>query len=164
MKKAVSKILRSNGINILACLRIILGLVFVISGGEKLIGPYQNFLYVVQSYALFPEGLAFLEAGAAGIVPWVEFLTGVFLVLGLWLKKTLYVFFSLLVCFIVIVGQAMIRGLGVEECGCFGGLFSLPLWGVLFFDSSLLILTAVCLAGLKRTAWLSLDNYFTRDG
>ena len=62
-------------------LRIIMGLFFLIVSTDTLLQPYQNFLYIVQNYQLFPP---FLEEIVARVVPWIEFFLGLFLILGLW--------------------------------------------------------------------------------
>jgi len=144
-------------IKIFVIIRILIGCLFVVSGFEKLIGPYQNFMYVVQSYEFLPT---ILEEVVARILPWGEFFLGVFLVFGLWLKWTLRLTLTLIVMFILIVGQALLRKLPIDECGCFGGLVSLPLYGVLIFDSMLLLLTSLLLKYKNRTNILSLDGYF----
>ena len=96
-----------------------IGGLFVVSGFEKLIGPYQNFFYVIQNYSFLP---LFLTEIAARLLPWFEFFLGIFLVLGLWTKWTLRAVMALLLMFMGVVIQALIRQLPITECGCFGGL------------------------------------------
>lgn len=144
-------------INIFVILRILIGSVFVISGFEKLIGPYQNFLYVIQSYAFLN---VFWEEVAARVVPWLELFLGVFLIFGLWLGWVLRGLLVLVTAFIFVVTQALVRGLPIDECGCFGGLISFPPPVVLLLDSALLFLSALLLYRLDRTSSLSLDGYF----
>ena len=139
--------------------RILLGCFFVVSGLEKLISPHQNFLYVVQSYQLLP-GL--LEESASMAMPWVEFILGVFLILGLWLKIALRSTLTLTTIFIVVVGQALIRHLPINECGCFGELISVPLSAVIIIDSGLWLLIAILTVFIERASPLSLDRYFLR--
>ena len=146
-------------INPFVIVRIFIGLLFVVSSSEKLIGPYQNFLYVVQNYQLLP---GFLENVVARIFPWIELFVGVFLVLGLWLKAVLRATLVLLMIFIVVVAQALLRHLDITECGCFGGLVSIPPVKVMIFDSILLSLTGLMLFRWQRTGNLSLDQYFER--
>ncbi len=137
--------------------RILLGCFFIVSGFEKLITPYQNFLYVVQNYELFPD---VLEIGVAHTVPWIELFLGLFLVLGLWLR---YVFMGQLVlisCFILIIGQALIRNLPITECGCLGELISFPLQVTILIDSALLLLTVFLFRNLSKSQQYSLDKYF----
>ena len=79
----------AKGIPIYLVLRVLFGVFFMLVGGSKLFVPYQNFLYVIQSYQIFPP---LIEELSARIVPWIEFFLGLFLVLGLWLKYVLMAF------------------------------------------------------------------------
>lgn len=139
-------------------LRLALGSLFVVSGFEKLIGPYQNFLYVIQNYDLLPP---FAEELTARIFPWIEFFLGIFLVLGLWLPWVLRGIMGMLLIFISVVGQALIRKLPVDECGCFGDLISFPLPVVLAFDSMLLILACWLYLRREETEKFGLDKYLS---
>lgn len=143
--------------SILVIVRVVLGVFFIVSGFEKLIGPYQNFLYIVQSYEIFGT---FLENIAARLVPWIELFFGIFLVVGLWVKWILRGLLILIALFIGIVAQALIRNLPIIECGCFGSLISLPLHGTLILDCILLFLTGLLLAKEVLTSAFSLDRYF----
>jgi uncharacterized membrane protein YphA (DoxX/SURF4 family) len=140
-------------------LRILIGLIFIVSGAEKLIWPYQNFLYVVQGYQLLPPGL---DEFFARVFPWIEFLLGLFMALGFWLPVTLPGVMIMLTTFILAVSQAIIRKLPMEECGCFGELISFPLPVVILMDSVLLALTFLVLFNLKKAETLSLDRYFQK--
>jgi len=148
---------RQTAINIFTIVRILIGCLFIVSGFEKLSSSYQNFLYVVQSYEFLPT---LLEDSVARIVPWVELFLGVFLLSGLWIKWVLRGLMLLVTMFIIIVSQALIRNLPIEECGCFGGLVSFPLHVVLLVDSMLLMLTGLLFKNSQRTSVLSLDRYF----
>jgi uncharacterized membrane protein YphA (DoxX/SURF4 family) len=138
-------------------IRILIGLLLIVSGGEKLLNHYQNFLYVIQSYEIFPTTI---ENLAAYIVPWIELLTGIFLLLGLWLSWTLKSTLLLFAGFILIVSQAIIRQLPISECGCFGSLISLPLWGVLTFDSVVFLLTLLLIVKIDLASRFSLDRFY----
>ena len=98
------------------------------------------------------------------MMPWFELFLGAFLLLGFYLKWTLRGTLILLGAFIFIVSQAIIRKLPIDECGCFGGLVSLPLHGVLMMDSALLLLTGLLLYKTNSTCFLSLDNYLLKKG
>jgi uncharacterized membrane protein YphA (DoxX/SURF4 family) len=143
--------------NIFIFLRIILGCFFIVSAMGKLTEPYQNFLYVTQSYEIFP---LFLETIIARTIPWLEFFVGLFVLLGLWLKISLRVLGGLLICFLVIVGQALIRNLDITDCGCFGEFLTVPLYVVFLFDMTLLFLTILMLKNYEKTSVKSLDQYF----
>lgn len=137
--------------------RILLGCFFIVSGLEKLITPYQNFLYVVQSYELFPDTL---EIFIVHTVPWIELFLGLFLVLGLWLRYVFVGQMILISSFILILGQALVRNLPIDECGCFGELISFPLHITILIDSSLLLLTGFLFKNLTKSKYCSLDKYF----
>jgi len=143
---------------ILVAIRILIGCLFVVSGFEKLIGPYQNFLYVVQSYEFCPT---IFEDIVARVLPWIELILGVFLITGLWLKWTLRSVLILFAMFICIVGQALLRGLPIDECGCFGSLISLPLAGVLVFDSIMFFITGLLMTQDKLVSSFSLDQHYS---
>ena len=147
-------------INFFFLLRVCLGILFVVSGTEKLVGPYQNFLYVVQSYKVLPD---LLEEPVARFFPWLELFVGMFVLLGLWLKSALVGAAALLTTFVIVVGQAIGRQLPITECGCFGGLVSFPLPVTAMFDATLLLLTSFLYRHMEKTTWLSLDHYFSEQ-
>ncbi len=138
-------------------LRIAIGCIFILSGLGKLLSPYQNFLYVIQAYQLLPS---WAEVLTAQVFPWIELIVGVFVLLGLWTPWALR---GALLCFgifVVVVGQALIRALPLESCGCFGELVHLKPQTVIVMDSVSLVLTYLLLKGLTRTRKFSLDVYF----
>lgn len=145
-------------INIFVLIRVGLASIFIVSGFEKLTGPYQNFLYVIEGYDIFPR---LLELFTAHTIPWVEFFIGIFLFLGLWTIWALRGFLLMVTVFIVIVSQAILRQLPITECGCFGELMSFPLHIVLLFDSCLFLLTAGLILKMDQSTSLSLDKYFS---
>ena len=138
-----------------ALLRFCLGGLFLLSGAEKLLAPYQNFLYVLQAYQILPSSAEHFVALA---FPWIELLVGVFLVLGLWTKHALMGALLLLAGFITVVGQALLRHLPLESCGCFGEWLHVPPSVIIVVDSALLLLTAFCLRHLPKTKIGSLDK------
>jgi hypothetical protein len=144
--------------NILFIFRVIIGLIFLVSGIEKLLGPYQNFLYVIEHYEILSAPFA---KWAAIILPWIELFLGVFTLLGLWTKWMLRGDLVLFAAFILIVGQALIRKLPIGECGCFGELISIPPLAVLGMDITSFVVTVVLLRNLSKTESYSLDRYFT---
>ena len=134
------------------------GGLFLVSGFEKLLHHYQNFLYVVQSYEFLP---AVLEKVAALVMPWVEVVIGIFTLVGLWLPVALRGVLLLTGSFILVVGQALWRHLPIDECGCFGNLISFPPRVIIFLDTTLFILTVLMLYRLKLTSRCSLDERYT---
>ncbi len=144
---------------IFVLLRIAIGCLFIVSGFSKLIEPYQNFGFVIESYKIVSGDTAAL---LAHVLPWVELICGAFLVAGLWLKASLRVGWGFFVVFILVVSQALVRHLPIRECGCFGEFISLPLSTVVLIDSFFLILTAILIAGLDKTSRFSLDKFYAK--
>jgi hypothetical protein len=140
-------------------IRVIIGLLFIISGGEKLLWPYQNFLYVLESYNLLPTGLEFFVART---FPWIEFLTGVLMLLGLWLPQMIKISLAMFAVFILVIGQALIRQLPIDDCGCFGNLISLKPQHTLIMDSLFFLGLIGTLRNIKNAEILSLDRYFRK--
>jgi uncharacterized membrane protein YphA (DoxX/SURF4 family) len=138
-------------------LRIVIGSIFIVSGLGKLLSPYQNFLYVVQAYQLLPSPG---EVLVAQIFPWIELVVGVFVVLGLWTSWGLRGAVVLFGIFVVVVGQALSRGLPLENCGCFGGLIHFKPQTVIIMDSAGLLFTFLLLRNLSYVKKFSLDSYF----
>ena len=146
--------------NALVLMRIFIGVVFIVSGSEKLLSPYQNFLYVIQNYQLFMPPL---DEWVARFFPWMELILGVFVFLGLWLQWSLRGMLLCTTMFLVVVGQAVLRNLPVGECGCFGDLISIPPARILLMDSLMWIYTAYLIIRLERTVQFSLDQYFSKE-
>ncbi|MBF0594223.1 MAG: DoxX family membrane protein [Candidatus Omnitrophica bacterium] len=138
-------------------IRCVLGLLFVISGGEKLLSPTENFLYVIDSYQMLPRPL---EQAVAVVFPWLEVMTGVFILSGLWLRQALATLLLISASLMVIVGQAIVRKLPLDNCGCFGELIHLPLRGVILVDLSVFVLALLCLFNIRKTARFSLDGFY----
>jgi len=142
-----------------AILRVIIGSIFLVSSLGKLFSSYQNFLYVIQAYQLLPS---WGEVVTAQIFPWVELIVGIFVLLGLWTPWALRGAFVLFGIFVVVVGQALLRGLPLESCGCFGEWIHLKPQVVIVMDSLSLLLTLVMLRNILQAKKFGLDFYFDK--
>jgi len=138
-----------------ALVRILIGSVFLVSAFGKLLVSYQNFLYVIQAYQLLPS---WGEVLTAQVFPWIELLVGVFVFLGLWTSWALRGAVVLFGIFVIVVGQALLRGLPLENCGCFGEWIHLKPQTVIVMDSLSLVVTAVLLRHLSSSKKFSLDS------
>lgn len=97
-----------------------LAIVLVWAGLSKLVDPV-SFYGAVLEYRLpfFP----ILLRTTAVILPWMELFCGLLLVVGIARQATLLWVTALFTVFLVMVGQAFLRGLDIS-CGCFDlGLF-----------------------------------------
>ncbi len=143
----------------LPVVRVLIGVLFLVSGVEKLISPYQNFLYAIQAYQLLP---GWAETAVARVFPWVELFVGIFMFLGLWTEAALKGALVLFAVFITVVGQALLRKLDIDQCGCFGQMMHLKLHVVIVLDSLCLFLTVLMLRYLHKTKQWGLDRYFEK--
>jgi len=133
--------------------RIIAGAVFIYAGFLKATAPSEEFAYAIEAYEIFPS---FIATIASLTMPWIEIYLGVFLIFGLFTRISsifmglLFVFFELLIL------SAIIRGIPLVNCGCFGAAYSNSITYELF--QNLVILCFVFMA-YKFGENFSLDKW-----
>ena len=93
--------------------RIILGAVFLWASFGKILEP-GDFARCISTYHIVPFGI---ENIVALILPWLELLIGMGLILGIMVEGSVQISAILLIMFILMIGQAMLRGFNIE-CGC----------------------------------------------
>ncbi len=128
-------------------LAALLGAVFLYASVDKIAEP-REFARIVYHYQILGPNpaLGFVPANLFAVVlPWVEALLGALLVLGLWRREAAILAGSLLVLFLAAVGSALLRGLDIENCGCFSvsGAGRAAGWRLLAGDVALLAVSAV---------------------
>jgi uncharacterized membrane protein YphA (DoxX/SURF4 family) len=96
--------------------RLLLGGVFLVAGGLKVIDP-QSSVAAVRAYRLLPSSLATIVGWG---LPFAEIALGVLLLTGIATRLVAAVSAVLLLVFIAAVASAAARGLSID-CGCFGG-------------------------------------------
>jgi putative oxidoreductase len=96
-------------------LRLIVGGIFLISGLAKIADPVR-FLLTLREFRLLP---GVLESFFAVYLPWLEFLLGLCVVLGILHRTSALLIAVLNGFFIVAIGSVIARGIEVD-CGCFG--------------------------------------------
>lgn len=106
----------ASGKRLFSLARWALGLTFLWAGLSKVL-DLHGFAASIEAYQLplLTPGTAWL---AALSLPWVELGCGVLLLIERWTGFALRCTFSLLVLFILVTGQAWLRGLPIA-CGCF---------------------------------------------
>jgi uncharacterized membrane protein YphA (DoxX/SURF4 family) len=116
--------------------RVMLGCVFIYASLDKIRHP-ELFAEAVYNYQLAPEMAVNL---VAIWLPWLEFLCGILLVLGLWVRGSILILSGLLLVFLSAIGINLARGLDIH-CGCFTtqGSHSMTIF-TLFRDFSFLFL------------------------
>lgn len=94
--------------------RIILGVIFVAASIPKILSP-SDFATILYGYALFPLSLINIIAIA---FPFIELVTGLSLLLGIYPKSSLIIINLSLSFFIIIISFNLLRG-HEFDCGCF---------------------------------------------
>ena len=95
------------------CIRLILGTVFLWASFDKILDP-ATFAKNISNYHIVPFGL---ENTIAIILPWLEFLIGTGMILGIMIDGSIMISAFLLLLFNILIAQAIIRGFNIE-CGC----------------------------------------------
>ena len=95
--------------------RLVVGGIFLVSGLAKIADPVR-FLLTLREFQLLPGAL---ESFLAVYLPWLEFLLGLCVVLGVLHRTASLMIAGLNGFFIVAIGSVMARGI-VVDCGCFG--------------------------------------------
>jgi uncharacterized membrane protein YphA (DoxX/SURF4 family) len=94
--------------------RIALGAVFVVAAWPKIADP-PSFAHMMSNYKLLPAPVV---NGFALFLPWLEMLTGLALLTGVFWRTGVKFAAALLVVFIVAIGMNLARDHAVQ-CGCF---------------------------------------------
>lgn len=94
--------------------RLVLGGIFIFAAMDKIAEP-DAFAKSIGNYHLIPTaGLNFM----ALLMPWIELVTGLFLILGVRIKASSAIIGGMLVVFLIAIISAIIRGYNIN-CGCF---------------------------------------------
>ena len=100
-----------------AYLRFIIGGYFIYASIDKIADPY-DFARVIEAYEFSSSlGLSFLDTSLALILPWLEFILGGCLLLGVFIDECNNLIIILLIFFIIMLLQAYIKDLDIS-CGC----------------------------------------------
>ena len=97
--------------------RILLGLIFLFAGIAKISDPVR-FIFTLREFNLFSEAvIPFM----ALYLPWLEFILGLFLILGLLYRASSFLLACLNTMFAIAILTVVVRGMEID-CGCFGML------------------------------------------
>lgn len=94
--------------------QIALGVLFVAAALPK-IGDPPSFAHMIYNYRLVPG--AFVNLMGL-IMPWIELLSGLALILGIWRGTARTIIAALLLTFIIAISINLARGNSID-CGCF---------------------------------------------
>lgn len=118
-------------------LRVTAGTVLALSGYLKAVRSPAEFESTLASYWFFP---GVLVGPLARGVPWVELGVGLFLIAGYFTRASAAVGSALFAGFVTVLGQAILRKVPLNDCGCFGqaGPHLLPIQA-LGLDAAMLV-------------------------
>jgi uncharacterized membrane protein YphA (DoxX/SURF4 family) len=108
----IDKIINKPFIEFLS--RLILGSIFIYASLDKIIHPglFADSLFRFQILPIFAiKPMAIL-------LPFLEFICGSFLIIGLYKKTSVFILSNLLIVFIFAIAFSLIRGININ-CGCF---------------------------------------------
>ncbi len=134
--------------------QIALGAIFIAAALPKVVDP-PSFAHMIYNYRILPGPLV---NAAALLMPWIEILSGVALVLGLWRRTAAAFVGAMLAVFIVAISLNLVRDNAVN-CGCFDlkskdkshdELMS-EMKFVVVRDVAMLLMVAQILAATRRT-------------
>lgn len=94
--------------------RLIVGSIFIYASLDKLANPAE-FAKLIGNYHVLPFGL---ENLLAILLPWVEFFTGLLIIIGILVDGSATLVILMNIVFIFAISQALARGISVD-CGCF---------------------------------------------
>lgn len=102
-------------------LALAVGGVFLYACWDKILEPRKFAAIVYQYQVIGPSArLGFLPANLLAVtLPWVELVTGLLLVTGLFRREAAVVAGGMLVMFLAAIGIATAQGIDVANCGCF---------------------------------------------
>ena len=138
--------------------RVLLGGLFAVTGVIKLIEPAENFMAAIHAYHLVPS---WMERPMAETLPWVEMASGLLLLLGLLTRVSLMIVALQLAVFTAALGSTLLRGISLDDCGCFGSMGFKESNGVAFVRNLVLIGCVVRLVLEREPRW-ALDRWLPR--
>jgi putative oxidoreductase len=131
-----------------------LGAIFLVAALPKIADP-PSFAHMIYNYRAVPGSAV---NALALVMPWVEFLAGLALILGVWRREAAMVVGLLLLVFIAAIAFNLARGHAVD-CGCFDvhsagksreELLTEMRW-VLVRDAAMLLMVAQVLIASRKT-------------
>ena len=110
--------------------RVVLGGILLFAGIVKL-PHFDSFVWEIEQYRILPE---ILVSSYAHILPVIEILLGVMIIAGIFIRANAALSGLLVLSFTIAKTSALMRGLDIEVCPCFGPGMPLFLMPSIFID------------------------------
>lgn len=141
--------------------RIIIGGIFLVSGLAKISDPVR-LIFTLRDFKLFPE---IIVPFTAIYLPWLEFILGLLIIVGLLYRTSSLMLACLNFIFMLAILSVIVRGIEVD-CGCFGllaDMLKIPDMADMkaVIRNMLFIGMCIYIFRTKKTA-ISLENYFKK--
>lgn len=138
--------------------RVAVGAVLAYAGLMKLVEPAANFEAVLGQYDILPQGWISVLART---IPWVEWITGMLLVLGYMISASAFAAAVLSLAFVMALSGALGTDEALKGCGCFGSRgIVLTVRQAFWLDWSNLVLAIFIFFSKHRP--FSLDNLLSK--
>ena len=124
------------------------------SGLHKAAGGPEEFAAVLETYDLLPQGALM---PFAVVLPWLETLLGLSLAAGYAVRAACACAGLMFLSFIGALGSTIMRGMKLDNCGCFGAGIHLTPLQAMGLDTVLAGLAVFVF--LKRGGWWKLDSW-----
>jgi uncharacterized membrane protein YphA (DoxX/SURF4 family) len=136
--------------------RILLGGIFIYASLSKILNPDQ-FAQAVMNYRIVP--LVSVNLFAI-VLPWLELVSGIFLLVGLFSGGSIAMITLLMALFLGAIGSALLRGLDIS-CGCFStdGVYKIT---ILYFIRDLLLFALALQVLFYDRGILSVDTFLRK--
>lgn len=94
--------------------QLALGAIFVAAALPKIADP-PSFAHMIYNYRIVPGSLVNISALT---MPWLEILTGLALLIGVWKRPARWIIATMLIVFIIAISINLLRNNPID-CGCF---------------------------------------------
>ena len=128
-------------------LRVVFGGMLIYAAWDKILQPH-TFAHSVMLYEVVG---ARASRWIAIWLPWLELVTGVFLILGIWLRASAQANILMMIVFLIAVSQAFYRGLDID-CGCFSSEGETKITSGKLLQNALLLAGSIVLFMWSKTA------------
>jgi putative oxidoreductase len=137
--------------------RILLGAIFIFASFYKILHP-DAFVQTVMGYKLLP---LFMVNLFALILPWMELISGIFLLFGLLTRGSIFIINLLIIMFLFALASALVRGIDMG-CGCFPPWIEQKITIRILLRDAIIFFVALQVFFCDRKVW-SLDKLIRRS-